>query len=442
MKFFTALAFTVAAASANPFAPKTKTELAKANYINKLVRGAVPTKNSQLRRLAEAAYEIDISGYSVKFEQCQFVKSYNQELAETEGSGTVLATMRFVLFRLCPTTNSTNACSACSTGYGEYLVDLESYLDSTVEYFSAYQEEMCNTCQQNCYNAAQGDDAAAAAAQGDDAAAAAQGDDAAAANNGGRRLGQNKFYNIQVNCTTCLDECEKIANMANNGYTDATEFLQCTKIFDADNDDTNNLYAGPICASNGSKIKIGVFKDQYCMFLDASKEVDDYLKDNNGNAMHLSHALLKSTYTDTCISCKEQVEQNENAEGDANEDADEVVEMCEQLYEEAAKCEKSHGFANGYASYYGYENQVAEEEVVCEYMQSLKSGTYDEQGEIIVTGSSSSRRSGKSTTGGQKFALTFFILGTVGLAVYAAMLHSKLVKGGKSDLASSGGAMA
>jgi len=72
----------------------------------------------------------------------------------------------------------------------------------------------------------------------------------------------------------------------------------------------------------------------------------------------------------------------------------------------------------------------------------LKSGTYSQDGEIVVGGSSSYSSGGTSTTGGQKFALTFFILGTVGLAVYAAMLHSQLTKGGKADLSTQGGAMA
>ena len=245
-----------------------------------------------------------------------------------------------------------------------------------------------------------------------------------------------------VDCDTCWEECQKIENMEENGYIDATEFLECAMVYDPEDDNKEALYAGPICASSGTKIKIGIFKDEDCMYLDSSKDVDDYLVDGDGVAMKLSHALLKSTYTDTCISCMEPQDADDNDGGDDAEDADEVIEMCEALYDESAKCEKTHGFDNGYANYYGYENQLANEEVVCDFMQSLKSGTYDEEGEIIVSGSSSMNRSGKSTTGGQKFALTFFILGTVGLAVYAAMLHSKLVKGGKVDLASSGGAMA
>lgn len=430
MKFITALAF-LAVASANPFAPKKQNK--KAAYVNKLVRAATPTANSQLRRLEEAEeYEIDISGYSVKFEQCQFVKSYDEEIAEDEDSATVLATKRFVVFRLCP-----SDCSSCNYNYGEYLVDLESYLESTVEYFQNYQENMCQACEEMCYNNANEEEQQEEEEQ--DGEEEQQEEDNG--DEGGRRLQDN--YGYDLDCDTCWDECQKIENMEENGYLDATEFLECQMIYDPEDDNKDAYYAGPICASGGTKIKIGVFKDENCMFLDSSKDVDDYLVDNDGYSIKLSHALLKSTYTDTCISCKEPQDQDENNDnGDDAQDADEVIEMCERLYEEAAKCEKAHGFDDGYANYYGYENQLAQEEVVCDFVQSLKSGTYDEEGEIIVSGSSTIGGGGKATTGGQKFALTFFILGSVGLAVYAAMLHGKLVKGGKTDLASNGGAMA
>jgi len=439
MNFIAAVFFLAATVSANPFAPKqSRKAAAKAKYARSLVGGAVATKNSQLGRRLDGQeaeeYEIDISGYSVKFEQCQFVKSYDEELAEDEDTDTVLATKRFVLFRLCP-----DDCSSCNYNYGEYLVDLETYLQSTVEYFQDYQEEMCQTCEENCYNQANNYNQANEdeAAEGDDAAAdEGQEGEEDQEEEGGRKL------QYDVDCDTCWEECQKIENMEENGYIDATEFLECAMVYDPEDDNKDALYAGPICASSGTKIKIGVFKDENCMYLDSSKEVDDYLVDGDGVAMKLSHALLKSTYTDTCISCMEPQDADDNDGGDDAQDADEVIEMCEQLYDESAKCEKTHGFDNGYANYYGYENQLANEEVVCDFMQSLKSGTYDEEGEIIVSGSSSMNRSGKSTTGGQKFALTFFILGTVGLAVYAAMLHSKLIKGGKVDLSSSGGAMA
>jgi hypothetical protein len=190
-----------------------------------------------------------------------------------------------------------------------------------------------------------------------------------------------------------------------------------------------------MCASSGTKIKIGIFTDENCQIHDDSLDVESYLVDGDGYAMKLSHALLKNTYaTDLCINCTEVDEDGA--------DADDVAEVCEQLYEASAKCELTHGFASGYANYDGYENQLAQEEVVCDYMASLVAGTYGEDGEIIISGGSSKSGSSKSTTGGQKFALSFFIIGTVGLAAYAAVLHSKLTKGGKADLSRQGGAMA
>jgi len=423
MKFSLALtAIAAAVVSANPFAPAKSVNSAKAAYMSKLLENARPTENSQLgrrRRLdeneaeeeaeAEEAYEyeVDISAYSLKFEQCQFVKAYDDELAG-EDSETILATRRFVIFRLCPT----GSCDSCSYNFGEYIVDLQDYLDATVEYQKDMQDEMCNTCQAYCYNN-QNDDAAAAA---DDDAAAADDDEA-------RRL-----QNYNIDCDSCYDECMKIENMEENGYIDATDFLDCQMVYDPEDDGKGALYAGPMCASNGSKIKIGLFTDDECNVPDTDKDVDDYLMDENGGNMKLSHALLKTVYSSGCVSCAAPQEYNGNDDAAYAQEA-EVLDMCDQLYDAAAKCEKTNGFDDGYSNYDGYENQLAQEEVVCDFVESLKAGSYDETGEIVVYGANSSTGGYSETTGGQKFALTFFILGTAGLAGYAAMLHSKLTKG-------------
>jgi len=411
------LALFMAAASANPFAEKKSPATASMAYMNRLMRGAYPTENSQLRRLEEEEYDIDISGYSLKFQKCQFVKSYDDDMAENEESGTVLATKRFVVFRLCPS----NSCSSCNYGYGEYLVDMEEYLDATIEYAQEQQQEICEQCEEDCEY------------YGDDQD---QNDEADNEENGNERR-------LSSNCGECTDTCEKIENMEENGYIDATDFVQCQNIQNAGDDDGVELYAGAMCASSGYKIKIGVFSDENCMNLESNLDVENYLADGDGNQMKLSHALLKTTYeSDSCFSCLVKEEDDEN-NNDGDEKEPEVEEVCQELYESAAKCEKTHGFDNGYSNYNDvYENQLENEEVVCDFISSLKSGTYSQDGEIVVGGSNSYHSGATSTTGGQKFALTFFILGTVGLAVYAAMLHTNLTKSAKSDLSSQGGAMA
>merc|ERR1712222_284835 len=379
------LAAIVAAVSANHFTEKMSSATSNIAYMNRLMQGAYPTKNSQLRRLDQNGNQVDISSYSLKFQKCQFVKAYDDEMAENEDAGTVLATKHFVIFRLCPS----NSCGSCNYGYGEYLVDMEEYLEATIEYAKDKQEEKCDQCEEEC----------------------------------------DGYYGNQNQD----DEIEQ-----EKGYIDATDFVECQEIQD-EGDDGSALYAGAMCASNGSKIKIGVFSDNECRILNSELDVENFLADGDGNQMKLSHALLKKTYeSDSCLSCLV-----ENDENDDNGKESEVEEVCENLYMSAAKCEEKHGFDDGLSkNYYGYENQFENEETVCDFISSLKSGTYDQDGEIVVGGSSSYHSGTTSTTGGQKFALTFFILGTVGLAVYAAMLHSNLTKSAKSDLSSQGGAMA
>lgn len=387
---FTVLTAAMASAT-NPFAPKSKNN-AQAQFVSELLSAAQPTETSQLHRgLADG--DVDLTAYSVKFDRCQFVQTYSDNhnnhnnKNQEQGVDNFLAVNHFAVFRLCPT----SSCSSCSSGYGEYLVDLDLYLQYAVNFQVNNQTEMCTACSQ-CV----------------DATATSYPD-----------------------CSICADECDKIANMATNGYVDATTFLQCQMIFDPDDDTAASLYAGIVCTSNGGKVKIGVFTDQYCTSLDSSKNVDDYLVDNDGYNMKLSHAVLKTTYDKTCIDCS-----TTNANGEVAK-----VELCNNLYQNSAKCESKHGFAGGVANYDAYDNQAEQESLVCNYIASLSAGTYSEAGEIIVYGGKT-KSSASKTTGGQKFALSFFILGTIGLAVFAGMLHQKLTKGGKTTMSTQGGALA
>jgi len=243
--------------------------------------------------------------------------------------------------------------------------------------------------------------------------------------------------------------------MEDNGYLDAADYIECQQVYE--NENTGMVYyAGAICASSGSRIKIGLFYDEDCSIMDESADIESYLKNDDGYNMKLSYHLLKQVFPeDACVADCLQVDEDENddnnddGDGDEEEQEKETAEVCQQLYEAAGKCEDAHGFDNGidYQNYQGednwsYDNLVAQEELVCDFISSLQAGTYDQSGEIVVSGGRSTESGGTRTTGGQKFALTFFTLGTVGLAGYAAMLHSQLTKGAKADLSRQGGAMA
>jgi hypothetical protein len=330
---------------------------------NLLLRGAA----GPIRKLQG---NVDLSSYSVKFEKCQFVKAYADDLAaaadeEESTTAAVAATElaqttaqhHFAIFRLCPnntTTTTTSAnCTACDSNYGEYLMNLDDYLETTVTYFQRRQEEMCNSCRGECRQ------------YGDE--------NASNSSTGGRKKNRELEEIVVPDCDTCLDECDKIENMEANGYYDATNFLSCQLIYDPAGDGNTAgvlpvdseqpLWAAPICASGGYKIKIGVFRDENCQDFDSFQEVDDYLFSNEGNQMKLSHAQMKMTYMDTCISCQ----------GSNNGNTGSNNQFCDTLYNHAAKCEKTNGFVgnNGNHNGYGY-NQLDQEEVVCDFLESLK----------------------------------------------------------------------
>lgn len=401
----------------NPFGVKQSANTPKGEYMSKVMSKAIPTRALEDGGGDDGEYDfdIDLTGYSLRFEKCQFVKAYSQELAE-ENYSTVLATQRFVVFRLCPSESCT---SSCKSGYGEYMIDMQEYLSVAVEFFEDQQTEMCELCEEQCYYQA-----------ADDGANANYYNGANANYYNNRKLYYN---NDELSCDTCQSACDKIDNMEDNHYLDATAFINCQEIYE--DDDGTSVYAGPICASNGLKIKIGVFTDENCMFLDSSDDVENYLADEDGNGMKLSHNLLKNVYDPySCISCTEAAEDNYGY--------DETKEVCGELYEYSAKCESKYGFTQGMSSNQYYDNQSDNEDLVCDFISSLKSGTYAQDGEIVIGGSNVYTPGGSTSTGGQKFALTFFIIGTVGLAVYASMLHSELTKGGNPDLSTQGGAMA
>jgi hypothetical protein len=243
--------------------------------------------------------------------------------------------------------------------------------------------------------------------------------------------------------------------MEANGYQDASEFTGCVELGEVQTDDDGEnarYFAGAMCASSGTRIKIGVFADEECSQYVEDGDVETYMNmfannnnnNNNGNnaAMKLSYHLLKQTFPegDCVASClKEDENQNNNNNGDRQAEA---AEVCQELYEQAGKCESTHGFNNGYVANQNYDNQVQNEALVCDFISSVSAGHYDQTGEIVISGGRTILSGGTSTSGGQKFALTFFILGSIGLAGYAAMLHQQLTKGAKADLSRQGGAMA
>lgn len=330
----------------------------KTGFASKLLQNAKPYNKDKTLNDIDAVFkrnleqEMDISGYEVMFEQCQFIKEYNDELAEDEESDTVLSIEKFVIFKLCPA----GTCNGgCNYNFGEYIIDLNTYLESAVEYFAQWQEDMCEQCEEVCVN-----------------------DDTTDSSNSGsqRRL------NVNVDCDSCVNECAKIEAMEDNGFIEASNYMECQRIYEADDDSGTEYYAGSMCSSYGSKIKIGVFSDENCYNYEKDLDVEDYL-----GGPKLSHAILKKVYEQgNCVSCTEldwDVPEDDATSSSNNAEV-RVTEMCEGIYEVAGKCESKYGFDNYWKDYEEYENQYEQEDLVCEFIDSIRSGAYDYSGEIVI----------------------------------------------------------
>jgi len=367
-------------------------------FKSKLLSKAKPLKR-KLDEGDDAADEeiaIDLTGYSIVFEKCQYVKFYNvgdEDGGDDEEGGSVLSVNKFVIFKLC---NSNSCSNGCNYDYAEYVIDMETYVAALIEMKQESVENTCNQCQEDC--------------QQDDDAAAYEGD-----------------------CADCMEECDAYDALEENGYGDASEYTECQ---DAGNDDdANAYYTGAYCSDDGSKISIGVFSDENCSSLVSGKSAAKML-----GVTALSTHILSATYSSDCISCLQEQEENQDEDDQAEEQEAETSETCQALYDSAGKCESPTGFQGGYLEY--YSSQASNEDAICNFISSLDSGTYDQTGEIVIgEGGVKTVGGGSMATGGQKFFLTVLILSTIGLAGYAAMLH-QTITAGADGLSKQGGAMA
>lgn len=367
--------------------------------MSRLLSSATPIRELEGSYSSSYYNQVDLSKYSLHFEKCSTVKHYNVNSKNYD----VLTAKRYVIFRLCPN----HACGSCDEKYGEYIIDMETYVDTMLQLKYEKQQEYCNTC----------DTCNTQAAQADNNMGAAYDDQT------GQQVNQyDACSNIDLD--SCYSECLNIANMEDNGYVDAADYVGCVKVYENQNKGVA-YWAGATCNEGGSHIKIGLFTDEYCTIQDESASPELYMKNNKGYNVRLSYHLLKHVSvngnSNGCVaSCADYG--NGNSYG-------ETIEACETLYQSAAKCESSHGFGNKASSSLTW----SDEKMACDFIQQNQYGVYNDSGEIVVSGGRAVMQKATST-GAQRFFLTFFFWGTVFMSAYVALLYHKIMKGQKSLL--------
>lgn len=329
-------------------------------------------------RSLEGNQEVDftwVANYSIKFQGCHAVPSWNEE---ADGEEDVkVATKRLVRFRLCPSSSCDDTKAAgCSSGYGDYVIDLNIFVQAWAEAKEAYYEWECEQAEAN-----------SGCEYADD------------------RDSCMYNYFVSNNMYNCMEQEE-------NEQFQLNEYLECGEYAGNNNNGNNNGYAyfvGPYCAKQGGAIFMGLFTDETCT---------EFADDNGGTTTFASQYGTSLPYASEsiigyeCMSCKELQDANQNANGD-NADQDNVREICEQVYEQSGKCESRVS-----GTYYPNEN-------ACSFIEGIKIIRQD--GKIET---SSSRASTTATVFIVLFAIGFFLLGG-----YVYYLKTKLDRA-KINLAS------
>lgn len=251
--------------------------------------------------------------FNMKFQSCHSIHSWGGEAGGGgQEDGVAHGSQHLVNFALCPAGQK-----SCSGG-GEYVVELREFVEAYTEAKKESQEAQCEAVQENC---------------------------------------NCNYYNDD---DVCLAKCYETAGLdfcvEDENAFEVEEYLECRET-----EFTNNYYQayyiGPVCSSNGKSIHLQLFTDQSCSIPAKSGTYEKY---NYNAALPYSKQSLVSN---DLVSCKQENNNNNNNNNNGNYyyEEPEVVEMCEQLYEESAKCEKN----------LKYKNSAYRDTGSCDYIQKI-----------------------------------------------------------------------
>ena len=349
---------------------------------------------SKARRLEEANDEVDytwVANMSLKFQGCYHTQQWNDE---ADGEDDVrVSTVKLVRFRLCPSDScAMNSPAGCEKGYGDYVIDMETYLQS---YMEAVEQDQEYNCQ---YEEEYGD----CGCDGED-----QGDDF------DEDICKYECY-MGKGMEYCIDKNPYEEEGEEKEEFNLREYAECKEYEFPENDDGNNnrrkleeeanYYVGAYCSENGGHIYLGLFTDDTCSeFADSSGGAQTFATLSYGESLPYSSTTLIGS---ECMSCKETQqanEQNQQEGGDDANDADEVKESCENLYMTSGKCEK-------------YLSIDEQNNYGCQFMEGIT--IFRKNGKVVKSAST------KNVTASVFIALS--ALTFVGLGGYAYYLKTKL----------------
>ena len=284
------------------------------------------------RRLDQNAEYSDawISGFSIKFQGCHNIKQWNHN---AEGEEDIkISTEALVRFRLCPTDScSATLAAGCKSGYGDYVIDMDSFLGSYYEAYRTNLEATCATFLANSCGSCEGAENA-----------------------------EQCEYDCYVNgnMPQCVERnpYEAEEEQQQNQQFELANYMACAQFKNQRRqlNDQVKYYVGPYCGSQGGAIFLGLFTDDTC----TTEAEGITFEEIAGYALpHAQSSIVDAS----CLSCMEPADVNEQNAND-QADADVVSESCETLYLTAGKCESA----------ISAEINASPNNAACNYMEGIK----------------------------------------------------------------------
>jgi len=342
------------------------------------------------------------AGYSLKYASCQKVQRFSPEAVQ-RGEYSSMVTDDIVVLRLCPNNKcNPNYQYGCGSGFGEYVIDVAEYMVIIMKYRSQRQQNLCKFCS-FCESIGYYSD-------GDD------GDDGGYYGDDGRLLANSaNCYQYSDECSYCSQNDDGLYGYGDIAYLDYLDYIGCNQV----KNNGNGFYFNPYCDPNSNNIAMGAYYDNYCtQFAGDAIDPSDFTGVDFESDAFLNAPIIK------CVECATSSYPPDYGAGNY---------FCNNIYEYSGKCDSYLNFEigtnydDGYNDDGGsnYYSNVTDEEVQCDFIESIRQGTYDSYGQIYMKSSQQSNQEGIVTTG-QTVSLVVLSVICFGLALYSCFLHHEM----------------
>jgi len=280
----------------------------------------------------------DLTGGSLQFRSCHRAL-YTVDLQQQHDSSSMTSTKQatgtsaqqqqqqsYVAFQLCTggarlLQNETDRIpmsesnGTCQPGHQcqEYVVDIQTYMNATINHMTRKMDEACRACQDMCGSDSMPEPTGNTEASSycdfcradryvqvrDDHPVA---DEACWSGNQKNSVSRLSLPGV-VDCGVCERDCDYVQrSTSSSGYrvVPSQDYAVCKKI----SDDNGGVYAGPACGTHEytGRIEIKVFHDEQCLQVDNDQYVSDALWDNDGPRV-VSYDMFDAATIELPLSC-------------------------------------------------------------------------------------------------------------------------------------------